>query len=429
LVGVEQFLELSASKSTRSTYKSALKLFFDYAGLSIGDAERYFSMSRNYEEDIQNFLSTIADRPPLTVRTYLSAVKSYLLENDVELRQAFWKRLLKRIKGKRARTLDEVPAHNSTLRKIMLNMDIKGKALYLTLASSGMRIGEALSLKLDDLELDKEPSQIKIRGEYTKTGESRIAFISSEAREAIEQWLKQREKWIKSALKRAKGLGEKRGIKIEKRLEDPRVFPFSENLALTIWGNALSKAGLEKYDPSTRRRTLHPHVLRKWFRTKLGKVNPDFAEALMGHVEYLESVYRRHSLEDLANFYKENEHLLHVFTDTGELARLRAEVDRRILRQGQIVEGLIAENTELKAKIRRLEDENRKLKEDVNELNEAYKEESRELMKIKETLYSKEKLNEYIENRAREMFWEMVNLLAVEDLEKLKEILKGKKQT
>jgi len=58
------------------------------------------------------------------------------------------------------------------------------------LASSGMRIGEALQLELDDLNLNSYPAKIYIRGEYTKSGNPRIAFIFSEAKEAVEEWLK-----------------------------------------------------------------------------------------------------------------------------------------------------------------------------------------------------------------------------------------------
>ena len=93
----------------------------------------------------------------------ITAVKSFLIENDFELSDRFWKRLGKRVKGSRALTLDKVPS-NEELRKILSHMNIQGKALFVILASSGMRIGECLKLKLSDLE-DGSPYRIKIRGE------------------------------------------------------------------------------------------------------------------------------------------------------------------------------------------------------------------------------------------------------------------------
>ncbi|MEM3551728.1 MAG: hypothetical protein QXV01_11640 [Candidatus Bathyarchaeia archaeon] len=38
-------------------------------------------------------------------------------------------------------------------------MDAKGRSLFLVLASSGMRIGEALKLKVEDFDLNPEPAK------------------------------------------------------------------------------------------------------------------------------------------------------------------------------------------------------------------------------------------------------------------------------
>jgi len=75
---------------------------------------------------------------------------------------------------------------------------------------------------------------------------------------------------------------------------------------------------------------MHPHTLRKFFRTKLGAVIPvDVVEALMGHEGYLTDVYRRYSMEDLAKFYKQGESALLSFTEAEEVSKLRAEVNER----------------------------------------------------------------------------------------------------
>lgn len=125
----------------------------------------------------------------------LAAVRTSLTENGVELPQLFWRRLRTRKKGTKALTMDRVPS-NVELRRILTHMAIQGKALYLLLASSGMRIGEALKLKLSDLALGEDPAKINIRGEYTKSGNPRLAFLSSEAKEALEEWLKVRPHYI-----------------------------------------------------------------------------------------------------------------------------------------------------------------------------------------------------------------------------------------
>jgi len=350
---VENFLKLYSSMNTRRAYAWSLTEFFktvygENEGRLEEHAERYFSENRDYEQDIQNFLVAINDKPPKTVRLMLTAVKSFLIENDVELPAKFWRRLIKRVRGNRALTLDTVPS-NVELRRIIMHMPVHGKALFLTLASSGMRIGEALQLKLDDIELDKNPVRVNIRGEYTKTGNSRIAFVSREAKEAIEEWLKIRNRYIEAASGKSHRYG--------KPTEDQRLFPFEANTAYAIWKNALKKSGFLKKDTQTNRHTIHPHVLRKFFRTRLGSVLPvDVVEALMGHEGYLTEVYRRYSHEDLARFYLQGEPAITVFAEAEEVAKLRVEVEERNRQLQALVNGLTAENLELKQRIARAEE-------------------------------------------------------------------------
>lgn len=89
----------------------------------------------------------------------MSVIRTFLLENEIEFPQLFWRHLGKRIKGNGARTQDAVPK-NDELKRILLNMPQIGRALFLTLASSGMRIGEALTVEIDDVHLDEKPPRI-----------------------------------------------------------------------------------------------------------------------------------------------------------------------------------------------------------------------------------------------------------------------------
>ena len=55
------------------------------------------------------------------------------------------------------------------------------RALYSVLISSGMRLGEALSLTKQDIHFNENPVRVTIRAETTKTKEGRETYISSEA--------------------------------------------------------------------------------------------------------------------------------------------------------------------------------------------------------------------------------------------------------
>jgi integrase len=390
---LESFLRLYPRENTSSTYRWALAEYFktvdgENKQTVEEKADRYFVENRNFEEDMQNFSSTISRKPPKTVRLMIAAVRSFLIENDVELSEKFWRRLMGRVRGSRALTLDKVPS-NVELRRIIAHMPIQGKALYLTLASSGMRTGESLRLQLDDVELDQTPAKIKIKGEYTKTGNSRIAFISREAKEAIEEWLKVRSNYLQAAAAKSK---RRSHYKLEfkgKSTEDSSLFPFEDSTSRMIWVNAVNKAGFLKKDSSTNHYTLHPHVLRKFFRTKMGAVIPvDVAEALMGHEGYLTEVYRRYSQEDLAKFYLQGEPALSIFTEAEEVSKLRAEVEEKNKTLQTLVNGLAVENMNLKSRADRTEAENAELKNRMSNITSKFQEEIEKLKQDSKQLYN-----------------------------------------
>jgi len=364
-VGMD-FLKNYSSQVTVSVYRSAIKDFlgFIYGAVDNGDLEQkarqYFREGRDYQKDVELYFQSKKNEAPKSRRLRVSVLRVFLLENGVELPELFWRRLRDRIKGSRALTMDRPPT-TEELRKILNLMDIKGKALFLVLASSGMRIGEVLKLKVEDFELDKDPARVNITGAYTKTGNSRVAFISSEAKEAVEQWLRIRGDYLKQASGRS--------WKYSKPTEDPRMFPFDIPTAYASWTNALEKAGLVQKDTQTDRLVLHPHTLRKFFRSKLAQVIPvDIVEALMGHEGYLTQVYRRYSLEDLADFYKKGEHTLLVFGNGKDLAKLRAEVEEKNKQLQQIINGLVSENLSLKQEIQEHKKALEELKSAVAEL-------------------------------------------------------------
>jgi len=353
-MGRLDYLNQFTSKSTVSSYKAALKRFFQAVfGEPTGNldaaAEKYFSEPRDHAACVEAFMVALKGAPPKTRRAYLSAVKTFLLENGVELPQRFWRRLRGRIKGSRAVSEEKVPTREE-LRSIMQHLPLHGRALYLTLLSSGMRIGEALQLKIQDVELDKAPAVVHIRGEYTKTGNPRIAFISEEAKQTLKEWLRVRGRYLKAAAGKSHFYG--------KNVEDDRLFPFTAMNARAVWINALEKTGNGKRDPRTGRLVMRPHVLRKFFRATLGRYSVDLTEALMGHEGYLTEVYRKFAdpLRELGDFYREHMHELCVF-DTGGLedAKIERKVNEKVAVLRQTLEKVMAENLELKRRLAEVE--------------------------------------------------------------------------
>jgi integrase len=52
-----------------------------------------------------------------------------------------------------------------------------------------MRAGEALSIRIKDLDLYSNPSKLFVRGEYTKTRTDRIIFLTDELAHQLKSWL------------------------------------------------------------------------------------------------------------------------------------------------------------------------------------------------------------------------------------------------
>jgi hypothetical protein len=104
-----------------------------------------------------------------------------------------------------------------------------------------------------------------------------VVFISEEAKTAVEDWIKIRDKYIKSAINRNLGLIEKAQARPKKQ-EDNRLFPFSDAVVRELWSNILTKAELYEKDDSTQRLKFGVHGLRtgQWVRKK-GSVKWSFS--------------------------------------------------------------------------------------------------------------------------------------------------------
>jgi len=363
---IEKFLSIYPNNGTVKVYQAGIFSFFDclYGKVRKGKqvtkeekkvyeelAERYFAEQRNHFDDLLQFTASLHDVAPLGARSKLAGVREFLGYYDVELTERQRKQLSTKMpKGKTARTAEK-DLDTETLRKILTHMDLKGKAVTLTLASSGMRIGELMQVQLSDVDLSITPPEIVVRGEGTKTGDTRIVFISSEAREVLEEWLKIRDGYLTSAKSKNRGLV-RNGIGKEKVADDGRLFPFTDVNFRAAWENALRKAELWSRDNSTGRSQIRIHGLRKFFRSQLALSCPlDIVEALMGHEGYLTDAYRRYSTKQMGEYYLKGEHQITV-TGTGDLRELQYTVqDQQAAIEGY--RGILSKQAEEMVELRR----------------------------------------------------------------------------
>jgi integrase len=301
-MNTEDFLLEFRSPSTRKTYRIALEQFFAFKNTT---QEEYLATKQNYCHDLKIFVNDLlARKTPKTTRTYVGGVISFLQSNEIEMPRNIWEKLSI---VNRAVTKDDVPTKEE-LRSILTHSDVCGRAMILLGASSGLRIGDILNLKLKDVKsvLGNHPPKLTIVQQ--KTGQEQIVFFSQECAQAIGEWLKVRDDYLSWSYKHCseRGIGE----------VDPDsdfLFPFQYSKAQCLWNSALEASGLTKKDENTTRRTLHIHSLRKYFRTTLGLAGtkPDVSEALLGHVNGLRE-YNRYTPEDIKKEYLKAEEKLTV---------------------------------------------------------------------------------------------------------------------
>ncbi len=197
--------------------------------------------------------------------------------------------------------------------------------------SSGIRVGEALRLQYGDIDLTTEPVKIRVRGEITKAGNQYFSFISSEAKEALLQWLNVRDSYIETATGRGKGLIKLGNGQEVKPVGDKRIFPFSFHVANSMWVNATKKVKLDAKDISTGRAKFHIHMLRKFFcsQMKLANVPEDLVESLIGHNGYLDGAYRRYSCEEKVQHYLKGEPYLLLNVSADEKIKINGKIDEQ----------------------------------------------------------------------------------------------------
>jgi integrase len=303
---IEKFLLRYNKDTTKKTYKMTLNRFFKEIKK---DPNTYFDDPINMEVIEEDIIKFIDKLPIKSKRDYFLRVKKFLNYNDVELKQSFFDDMKLKVGRKTIYGEDKIPTKEE-LDKILSLGGIKEKALFLTLVSSGIRIGELLKIPKEDLHLEETPCRILIRPDYSKNGLRRNTFVSEECKEWLILWVEnERDKYLKMTIEKCKKIKQAYGKKKE---NDNRLFPLSYNTVMVIWGNLLRKTNLDKKDPVINHYLRHIHTLRKYFRTKLGSVNVDMTEHLMGHSGYLTRSYRQYALDELREFYQKGESILTI---------------------------------------------------------------------------------------------------------------------
>ena len=210
-------------------------------------------------EDLEAFVEDLQDRgmKPTTVNTRLRGVYAFLRYLILEYKIVSWELMERKI---RLKLPDRLPRaidaqHIEQLLSVIDNL--RDRALILLLLRTGMRIGELLNCKVDDVDLAEQKILIY---QSNKTSVGRAVYYSNDAQQALLAWLRTRDP-LKQQLFYGRGAN-----------------PLCYEAARSMFNKYLQKSGLQ-YNGYTL------HCLRHTFATDLlnARMPLECLRVLLGH--------------------------------------------------------------------------------------------------------------------------------------------------
>jgi hypothetical protein len=275
---------------------------------------------------IQNSRAKRGEITSGTVSNSLKAIRLLLEMNDVSLN---WKKIRRVLPRARRYALDRIPTVKE-IQEIVEAADLRGKALTLVLASSGIREGAIEWFRVKDYTTIEQEEKL-VAGRlvvYNGDPERYTTFITSEACYALDKYLNFRREHGED-IKTSSPLFRDKFDPIKGQYghgkQDSRnvVIPMTAPSVRQYYNRLLFSIGIR--NERKRRHEFSVHGFRKFFKTKaeIGGMKPINVETLMGHsIGISDSYYRPTESELLEDYLKVTDHL----TIIGE-TRLKIELE------------------------------------------------------------------------------------------------------
>jgi len=264
------------SQKTYDQYLRGAKKFLETVGM---DAETLIAKVKKGEADVYELLDTFVAKmveeglSPTSIRVYLAGVKHFLASNGIYLNKEEFKDkvILPKSQGNFP---DRIPTKEE-LKMMYYAARFDTRTMIVLMVSTGMRLGEVVRVKVEDINFDHDPPYIRLKPEYCKGKKGRIVLLTPEAVDHL-----------------------KRLIFMKQLKPKDRLFPNYEADAWAKIMRVIERVGLLK-KVNERRYELHPHSFRKYFRTMLAAagVQESFIRMLLGHRSYLDESYLRANIE------------------------------------------------------------------------------------------------------------------------------------
>ena len=259
---------VSTRRNFNATYQSFEKFCQEKYDRTAEEIIQEIPQEKDSEYDIlQAWINWLSQSIiPSTIHTRFSSLMGYFHYRGIKMYKEDVKQNISLPKIPKE---EKHPLSIEEIRKIINEANFKKKALYLTLLSSGMRVGEAVQLKKKHFDTSEKNLIIKIPANFTKTKKARTVFISKEASSAVRPLLK----------------------KID---DDDTVFSKNENPHYAVcaeemtFKRILRNVGLVESYESSRTNKITMHSFRAYFFTKaVRKHDENYAHMMIGHGGYL----------------------------------------------------------------------------------------------------------------------------------------------
>ncbi|MBI4894137.1 MAG: site-specific integrase [Candidatus Aenigmarchaeota archaeon] len=281
---------LTRSANTEKTYLKGLRQFFRHLGVENPDelVENMKSGRRDANETYRDFVVKLASSnlAPKSVAAWSASLKKFLSANGIEV--------TKKVPIKVYNIHEDSLPTREELRRVYEAGNIKAKVCIAMMSSGGLRIGELHQLKMGDVNLDKDPATIRVRAAGAKERKGRITFVTGEAKKILEEYI---------ATRKSKG-------------PDAPLISTDDERSMTyqnlqfILNNAMRKFSAKE----GKRFKMHPHSLRKWFKTQLiaAGVPGPIVDRLTGHARYLAQEYELYTEDQLREWYSKGANSLQI---------------------------------------------------------------------------------------------------------------------
>jgi len=292
---------------------------------------------------------TIKKRHPNSIRQYISKMRNIFEEvGNIEINSRIFN---KRVRIEKAEEEEAEPFTKKQMRLFLDRCSNHNKLKYMTMKDSGIRVGELVQIRKSDIDITKNPVEIRIQARYTKTRRARITFVTRETAPMLIRLLKRKQE----------------NELVFGTNEDPYVAKGTEKAEFNYYRDQLTKEYPEfgeRYQSNNRhKKTIHS--IRSFTSTQCAEaIDESWGHSIIGHSKYLGQYIRNQNKR--AEMYMRSENYLMIY-EREIIVEHDEEVNNiqvQLNEQGKLIHELLAINDEKT----RLLKQNNELQKRINEM-------------------------------------------------------------